>query len=169
MLRHFVRFNLVGLVGVVVQLAALDFFDRILGFSALCATAAAVEAAVLHNFIWHERYTWVDRTRSRTVEHRFRSSGFGFREPRILNPESRKDSPLGRLVLFNLTNGAVSLAGNLIFMGILMDAAHLPLLVANLVSIAFCSLLNFAISDRWVFRSKGGFFPVEMEGPGKSP
>jgi len=145
-LRHFVRFNLVGAMGVAVQLATLELFNRGLGCGELLATSAAVEVAVLHNFVWHERFTWVDRVgaeSTQSVPHSFASQKLcGF---------SR--SALRRLFLFNLTNGAISLAGNLVFMAILMNQAHLPLLAANLVAIGCCALLNFVISDRWVFRT----------------
>ena len=126
---RFARFNLVGALGVVVQLAALDLFSQGLGLGVLLATGAAVEAAVLHNFIWHERFTWADR---------------------VLDGQT--GSTLRRFLLFNLTNGAVSLSGNLILMELLRNQAQLPLLAANLTAIACCALLNFAVSDRWVYR-----------------
>lgn len=129
MLRHFVRFNFVGAMGVVVQLAALDLFSEALGFGVLLSTGAAVEIAVLHNFIWHERFTWADRVLAGLTGSTFR-----------------------RFLLFSLTNGAVSLAGNLILMELLRNQAQLPLLAANLVAIACCALLNFAVSDRCVYR-----------------
>lgn len=142
-LRHFVRFNLVGVIGLVVQLAALYLFNRVLGFGELFATAAAVEAAVLHNFVWHERFTWVDRVGAATQSFASQELGATCVFPR---------SSLGRLLLFNLTNGAVSLAGNIMIMSLLIGHARLPLLAANLIATACCALLNFVLSDRLVFR-----------------
>jgi putative flippase GtrA len=142
-LRHFVRFNLVGVMGVVVQLAALYLFNRILRFGELFSTAAAVEAAVLHNFVWHERFTWVDRVGA---------AAQSFASQKVCASSVFSRSPFGRLLLFNFTNGAVSLAGNIIFMALLIGQAHLPLLASNLVAIACCALLNFVLSDRLVFR-----------------
>ena len=55
------KFNLVGAMGMVVQLAALAFFNRLAAGHYLYASAAAVELAVLHNFVWHVHYTWRDR------------------------------------------------------------------------------------------------------------
>jgi len=130
LLARWRRFNAAGLVGVVVQLAALATFTQIAGFSTLAATACAVEAAILHNFIWHERYTWADRTRA---------------APQLA---------VSRLVRFNLSNGAVSLLGNLLLMKLLVDDAHLPMLPANLIAIVFCSTFNFVISEYVVFASK---------------
>jgi len=145
-LRHFVKFNIVGAMGVVVQLVALECFNRLLGLDTLMATGAAVETAVLHNFVWHERYTWADRS-SRVAP---------------------RDSVLGRFLRFNLANGAVSLVGNLILMEFLMNQAQLPLLAANVVSIACCALLNFALSDRWVFRGGSTLSPGDKSGAPKS-
>ena len=56
----------------------------------LVATAIAVEAAVLHNFCWHQRWTWRDRrAASRTTAvrrlgrfHLLNGAGFARRKPR---------------------------------------------------------------------------------------
>ena len=55
-------FALVGCAGFVVQLSALEALTVGLGVPHLLATAGAVEVAILHNFAWHERWTWADRT-----------------------------------------------------------------------------------------------------------
>ena len=60
-------FALVGAIGVVVQLGTLEALTA-LGGHYLWATGLAVEAAVLHNFMWHQRFTWRDRGRSRLAE-----------------------------------------------------------------------------------------------------
>ena len=58
------KFNAVGAMGIVVQLAVLSVLKSGLGMNYLAATALAVEATVVHNFFWHERYTWADRASS---------------------------------------------------------------------------------------------------------
>ena len=126
--RRWLKFNLVGAIGIVVQLAVLGILNGIIKLDYLPATALAVEAAVLHNFIWHERFTWADRA---SVTRR---------------------QALLRLVRFNLTTGAVSILGNLALMRLLVGQAHLPSLPANLVSIAACSLVSFLVSEYIVFR-----------------
>src|SRR5438067_12562077 len=66
---HFIRFNLVGVIGFALQSAALFVLTHNahpLGY--LAATAAAVELAVLNNFIWHQRWTWKDRPSATTGE-----------------------------------------------------------------------------------------------------
>jgi putative flippase GtrA len=125
---RWVKFNLVGAIGILVQIAALWCLTA-LGMGYMVATGLAVEAAVLNNFVWHERFTWRDRAAGR-----------------------RRDAAI-RLLRFNLSNGAVSIGGNLLLMRLLVGEAHLQTLVANLISIAACSLVNFVLSDQWVFRS----------------
>jgi putative flippase GtrA len=129
-LRHWLKFNAVGGIGIPVQLAALAVLKGLLHVGYLPATALAVEAAVLHNFVWHERWTWVERTRN---------SG-----------DIR--GVLGRLARFNLSTGAVSIACNLLFMRLLVGRFHMQYLIANLASIAIASLANFLLSDLFVFR-----------------
>ena len=64
----FVRFSAVGLVGFLVQIAALAALTTLAHWTWLPATLLSVELAVIHNFFWHERWTWIDRTdASRTV------------------------------------------------------------------------------------------------------
>ncbi len=62
-LVRFSKFNFVGGIGIAVQFAALFLLKSVFNFNYLLATALAVETAVLHNFVWHERFTWVDRIR----------------------------------------------------------------------------------------------------------
>ena len=126
--RRWLKFNLVGAIGIVVQLAVLGILNGVLRLDYLPATALAVEAAVVHNFLWHERFTWADRA---SVTRR---------------------QALLRLVRFNLTTGAVSILGNLLLMRLLVGQTHLPSLAANLASIAGCSLVNFLVSEYIVFR-----------------
>jgi putative flippase GtrA len=37
-------------------------------------------------------------------------------------------------------------------MRLLVGIAHAPVLVANVASIATCSVVNYLVNDRWVFR-----------------
>ena len=123
------KFNLVGGMGIVVQFAALFLLKSALHFDYLFATAVAVEAAVVHNFVWHEQFTWADR-----VQPSWHGS-------------------LPRLVRFNLTNGAVSILGNLGLMKVMVGLGHVNYLLANAVAITLCSGANFLVSEGWVFES----------------
>lgn len=124
---RWLKFNAVGGIGIIVQLAALLGLKSGFHLSYMPATALAVELAVIHNFLWHERYTWRDR----------------------VQPSWSKSLP--RLLRFNLTTGTVSIAGNLALMRLLVGLGHTNYLLANIVAIAVCSLANFLISEEWVF------------------
>jgi putative flippase GtrA len=126
---RWIKFNAVGGIGIVVQLAALAVLRSSLKFNYLLATAIAVEVAVLHNFVWHERFTWADR------------------------PPSRLAHSLIRLAKFNATNGAVSIGGNVLLMRLLVGRFKLNYIFSNCVAIAICSLLNFLLGDRFVFET----------------
>ncbi len=129
------KFNFVGGIGIAVQFVALFLLKTVLHFDYLFATTIAVEAAVVHNFVWHEQFTWVDRTKSDRVQPRWRRS-------------------LPRLLRFNLTNGAVSILGNLALMKVMVGQGHMNYLLANAIAIALCSLANFLVSEEWVFEGE---------------
>jgi putative flippase GtrA len=120
---RWLKFNLVGGIGIAVQLLALVALKDGLHFSYLIATALAVEAAVIHNFLWHEHFTWSDR------------AGAGF----------------ARFLKFNLTTGMFSIAGNLALMKLLVGLGHMNYLLANGITITACSVVNFLVSDGFVF------------------
>ena len=60
-LRRWLKFSAVGWMGVGVQLCALTLLAGHLELHYLVATALAVECAIVHNYFWHERWTWGDR------------------------------------------------------------------------------------------------------------
>ena len=61
--QRLARFAAAGLGGFVVQLGALAALTMVLNVHYLTATIIAVEAAILVNFFWHERWTWGARVR----------------------------------------------------------------------------------------------------------
>lgn len=119
------KFNLVGAMGMVVQLAALAVLNRWVGGRYLFASAAAVELAVLHNFVWHVHFTWSDR-----------------RDNSVL---------LSQLMRFHLSNGLVSMVGNLVLMRVLVYEARIPVLLSNSIAILCCSIVNFRLGNDWAF------------------
>lgn len=125
-LQRPLKFALVGAVGIAVQLAALQALTAI-GCQYLWATGLAVEIAVVHNFIWHQRFTWSDRGGSRLAD-----TG-------------------ARLLRFHLSNGVISILGSLPLVRWLVGQLGMRVLIANLLTIVACSAGNFLASDRWVF------------------
>lgn len=126
-LLRWLKFNAVGIAGAVVQIWFLHLLLRANVYY-LPATALAVEAAVLHNFAWHQRYTWADR------------------------PCDDLSSVLSRLFRFHLSNGVVSIGGNMLLMRWLAGSLGIPPLVANFLAILVCSIVNYFLGDRFVFR-----------------
>ena len=123
--NRWVTFNLVGAVGMIVQLTALALFNGLLHGHYLLASAAALEVTLLHNFVWHTKYTWHDR------------------RDRLSRGQ--------QLLRFQLSNGLVSLGGNLALMRLLVHMLHLPVLLANAIAVLCCSAATFWFSHRWAF------------------
>lgn len=118
-MTRWLKFSAVGLMGIVVQLAVLQLLKPHMHY--LLATALAVETALLHNYVWHRRWTWLLK------------------------------NPPGSLLRFHISNGAISLISNLLWMRLLAGWLQMPTLLANLLAISATAILNFAMADRWVF------------------
>jgi putative flippase GtrA len=127
-LVRFARFNVVSALGLMVQLAVVAALVHGLGVDPIWATEAGVSAAVVHNFGWHVRWTWRDR----------------------MGPNV---SRAAAFVRFAGANGLISLVGSIVLVPVLA-AASLPVLVANLVAIAACGLVNYWVGDLGCFRSR---------------
>ena len=133
-LVRWLKFNAVGAMGMAAQLGTLALLNRWMRGHYLVASALALEITLLHNFVWHVQFTWRDR--------------------------SAQDSRLRQLVRFHLSNGLVSMLGNLVLMRLLVQEARMPVIAANAVAIVCCSVANYCLGDRWAFAAeslnKGG-------------
>jgi putative flippase GtrA len=117
------RFLTIGLIGFLLQVGALATLTSRLHWTWLPSTIVSVELAVIHNFVWHARWTWRDRPGNRAA----------------------------RFVRFQLGNGAASIVGNAFLMALFVGLAGLPAIPANILSVATMSVVNFLTADRWVF------------------
>lgn len=120
------RFNLVGILGFLVQMVTLVLLLGLAVLPDLAALALAVFVALSHNFLWHERVTWPDRP-----------------------PEER----LARFARFQLSSGSLSLLSNLGLTKAVMLLTGMPVVASNVLAVASASFLNFAFNDRVVFRA----------------
>lgn len=127
-LRRWIAFNAVGAAGVVVQIGTAALLLRALGWHYLLATGLAVEAAVVHNFVWHQAWTWKDR------------------------PVTSARSIAARLLRFQMLNGFISLAGNLAIVAMMVALFNINPLAANALAIVACATFNYLASDVLVFR-----------------
>lgn len=122
--RRLARFAAAGTIGFAVQVGLLALLTTILGMNYLVATAIAVEAAILANFVQHQRWTWKDRP----------------------------GSTLERLLQFNALTSITSIFGSLFVTAYFVEVLGLHPLAANLIAIVALSVINFVAADRLVFR-----------------
>ena len=121
-------FITVGALGFVVQISTLAALTSCAHWSWLPATLVAVELAVLHNFFWHQHWTWRDRSGG--------ADAIGAIAP---------------LLRFHLSNGVASIAGNAAMMALLVAGLGMPAIPANAVAVCVMTVANFRMADRWVF------------------
>ena len=127
MISRFGLFSLVGALGALVQVTMFGVLVKGMHWPPIAAMPVAVELAVLHNFLWHERFTWRDRTLTRARQR------------------------LVRFWRFHLANGLVSVAGNTGLAWCLVEGLGLPALWSAGIAIAVCAPVNYFSADRWVF------------------
>jgi putative flippase GtrA len=123
--RRWMRFSVIGIIGFALQTLTLWMLVRWAGASAAVAVTVAVLAAVSHNFVWHEHFTW----RGLPREHR-----------------------LKRWLSFHVSTGTVSVLTNVGVTLAVMNVTAFPVLPANIIAVAIGSLVNFWINDRLIFR-----------------
>ena len=127
---RWLTYNSVGLMGTGVQLITLFALRELGEVDLRLATALAVETAILHNFVWHERWTWSDRF------------------------VDARPGRWQRLARFNLVTGTVSITGNVVLTALYVSSLGLHYGVANVLAVASVSLVNFVANDRLVFHEK---------------
>ena len=132
-LVRWAKFNAVGVVGMGVQLFALAVLNKVLRGHYLVASAAAIEITLLHNFVWHVNYTWRSR-----------------------NDASNR---LRQFVRFHLSNGLVSMLGNVVLIRLFVHELRMPLLASNAIAIICCSVANYSLGNVWVF---SGVLPMSF-------
>lgn len=122
-----VAFGIVGALGLVVQLATFGLVTRMTEWPLWLCTAVAVEVAIVHNTLWHRRWTW-----------RHRRAGPWWR-------------PFAR---FHVTNGALSLVATPLLVWWLSTVGQRAV-VAHLVAVAVVGVANFLAADSWAFSDDG--------------
>ena len=113
-------------MGFVLQTTLLSVLVRWAGLGTGVAVALAVLAAVSHNFIWHEYFTW---------------------------PGLPREGRLKRWLSFHLSTGVLSVVANVAVTMIVMSVTGLPVVASNVIAIGLVSVANFWVSDQLVFRA----------------
>jgi putative flippase GtrA len=122
------RWLVVGWLGYGVQLAVLLALSRLSNMPYGLAATVAVASAVVHNFVWHERWTWRDRI----------AEGFSARARRFIQ--------------FSGWSTLMAMAGTVSLTLAYVDIMRLSLPAANLLAVLSLSPINFLASERFVFR-----------------
>jgi len=120
--RRALRFYSVGAAGATLQLGTLAVLVHAAGFHYGLATAIALGLTLVHNFVWHVRWTW-----------RERRPGAGYTMA---------------FVQFVAGNGGVSICGTAVLMPVLVEWMRLPAVAANAITIVVCGLANFWLASR---------------------
>jgi dolichol-phosphate mannosyltransferase len=119
---RFIRFAVVGLSGVVVDMAALFLFSdsRGLGLGLTRSKVMAAELAIVNNFLWNDAWTFRDLIGAQ------RSARLKFR----------------RFVKFNIICG-VGLILNVVLLNLQFNLLHINRYLANLIAIGVVTIWNF--------------------------
>ena len=129
MVMRVLRFSVAGLIGFLVQVAALWLLVSFTTMHYVPATIVAVEMAILINFVWHDRWTWRDR------------------------PASSERERWTRLTRFNAMTGLTSIAGSVMVTAVLVELLSVSPIAANVISVVALGAFNFAGANTLVFRS----------------
>ena len=120
-----VKFSLVGLSGVLVNMGMLALLREIAGFPLWLASPLAIEVSILSNFTLNDLWTWGDR--------RFRKYW-------------------GRLWRYHLSVGITGFGINYPIFLALTYLAKLPYFWANIIGIGFASAGNFLLNHFWTYK-----------------
>jgi putative flippase GtrA len=119
------RYLAVATLGAVVQ-AAVVVAMSVAGCSPVAATLVGIEAAILHNFAWHDRWTWGDR--------------------------AREGPWTVRLARYNVLMAGSSLVLGAAVTWMVVAGLGWSVLPANAVAVCVAAAANYMGSDRLVFR-----------------
>ncbi len=123
--ERFIKFAVVGASGVIVNEGLLALFTEVYALAVPVAGAIAIEASILSNFFLNNFWTWKD---------------------------SHEKSFRRRLVQYHSVSFIAGLVNYLILIG--LTFLGLNHLIANLIGIAFATLINFILNNHWTFARK---------------
>ena len=122
---RFLKFAVVGISGVIVNEGLLALFTEVYTIPVEIAGAIAIEASIISNFLLNNFWTWQD---------------------------SHDKSFLKRLIQYHSVSIIAGLVNYLILVGLTYFGLHH--LIANLIGIAFATLINFVLNNHWTFAKK---------------
>jgi len=127
LLKSFIKFSIVGLSGTLVNMAVYAVAVQS-GLYYLAAAIVSFMFAVTNNFFWNFRWTFKGQAANRSKRNKY----FRFLGVSVMN-----------------------LGVNLLLLGAFVERFGMDKTLAQLVSIALVSVLNFVMSDRFTFGETG--------------
>ena len=124
--KRFAKFSIVGGIGVLVNLSYLWFFTERYSIFYLVADLPAIELAILNNFIWNQVWTWKGKGKA------------GWK------------ALLKRVAQYHLS-ASLAMFVTLVCLWLLTEYLHLHYLLSKLIGIVAGTMINFLMSDRWIF------------------
>jgi len=124
---RFIKFCLVGLSGVLVNMGLLALFTEVVGLFYIISAAIGIEISILNNFTWNELWTFRDR-RTLTLK-----------------------SVFTRITKFNLVS-LVGLGMNMGMLFVLTEFLDMHYLLSEIFGIMVATLWNFIFNKWWTWQ-----------------
>ena len=123
--EEFIKFCVVGGSGVFVNMGLYVLITRLMGIPYYIASPIAIELSILSNFTWNNLWTFKKRDANATLA--------------------------GKLIRFHVVSSVAALGNYLILLGLVNVFGFWDVL-ANLVGIAFGTLVNYFMNSLWTWK-----------------
>lgn len=137
LLKRIFSFQFIGWIGTVLNLAVLWLCYDVLQWSLLVSGALAIEAAIIHNFVWYYFWTWSDR-----VEYTFRDF-------------------FHLLVKYNILTAAIDFIIRLSILWVLTEYFGIHYLISDIIGMFIAPIIKYITNDAYIF-STGSTFPSRL-------
>ena len=127
--ERFLKFGVVGLSGLAVDMTTFYLLFGVLGFGLTRSAIFAAELAILNNFIWNDRWTFGD----------------------LSQQQPQKRLVIKRFLKFNIVC-TMGLILNVLLLNLFVNWLHVNPYVGKLMAIAFVTLWNFWINLKLSWR-----------------
>lgn len=128
-LGRFLRFGVVGLSGLAVDMSALYLFFDVLGWGLTRSAILAAELAIVNNFIWNDRWTFGD----------------------LAQQQQQRRMIIKRFLKFNIVC-VMGLILKILLLNLFFNGLHINAYAANLLAIAIVTFWNFWINLKLSWR-----------------
>ena len=119
------KFAVVGLSGIVVNMAVLFFCTEILKIIYWISSIIAIEISIITNFMLNDVWTWKERSKKRLLH---------------------------RITQYHISVGFTAIVFNWLLLILLTEIFNVYYLLSNLIGILVGTASNFVLNDLWTFR-----------------